>query len=175
MKYKAEPCRCGRIHIKQKDDNNWLAEDTYRRVIHICGNCGYAYKSFLTENMEDGYDCNCYGLNEGVSFEYNSIKIYYSRGIKVYMKSGAEADSYQNGYFANCEEWQFAEKDPNYKSIIDSERKRESWAVVDVEKLINDVERTYKDEADDILKAISSFFSLNIHWSGTKYEQDWNK
>jgi len=168
-------CKCGRIHHMPSDELDWLAKDTkHRAIIRICANCGMAEVVFLSETFNNKFDVNVCDLERYPIKEWNNTKIYYSRGIRVYMKSGKEADTEQSGYFANCDEWTHM-NGSGYQPIEAAEKERKDWATVDTERLIDNVKREYKEDADDILKSISGYGSVKIHWKGTKYETDWNK
>ena len=167
-------CGCGRIHIMPHSEFDWMKEDYKNRsIIRICGNCGAAFKTFLTESFEEGFDVNSVDLRDDKVNEVKNSKLYYSKGIKVYMKSGKEADTEQSGYFANCEEWTHM-NGSGYQPIEAAEKERKDWATVDTKRLIDDVKRHYKEDADDILNSISGY-SVKIHWKDTAYEREWNK
>jgi len=176
-RYDVRFCSCGRIHIMPFDELDWLSEDhKNRRIIRICANCGKAIVTFLTENFDNGFDVNCCDLDDHKVEVWNNTKIYYSRGIIVYMKSRNEADSFQANCFANCKEWeQMMNSSPNgLCPIYEAEKQRQDWATVDTERLINNIKWSYKDDADNILKSISGY-GVRIHWKGTEYETEWNK
>lgn len=166
-------CRCGRIHVMDGSVYDWLAGDhTKRSVVRICSNCGVATRSFL-DTYEDGFAMNTYDLRD--TEEEMFAKVIASSGIRVYMKSGEEADTFQNGYFANCDEWRRMENTRrDFVSICDAEKQGQDWATVDTERLIQDVKRKFKDQAADVLKYISGYM-VKIHWAGTEFEKDWNK
>jgi len=173
--YDIQFCSCGRIHVMSFDEIEWLSEDYKNRsIIRACANCGKANVTFLTEGFEQGtFDVNCCDLERYGNIIWNNTKLFYSRGIKVYMKSGKEADTEQSGYFANCEEWTHM-NGSGYQPIEAAEKERKDWATVDTERLIETIKREYMNDADDILRSISGY-AVKIHWEGTKYETDWNK
>lgn len=171
--FEARFCRCGRIHVKDQKDYDWMAEDhTKRSVIDICSNCGVSHKTFL-EPYEDGFALCSSDLRDSEDEVF--AKVIASSGIRVYMMSGEEADTFQNGYFANCDEWRRMEQTRNdFCSICDAEKQRQAWATVDTERLIRDVKVKFKDRAPEVLKLLSAYL-VKIHWTGTEYETEYNK
>ena len=54
-KYEVYVCSCGRIHLMDRSNFDWLSNNyTKRSVIQICNNCGAARETFLDEYM-DGF------------------------------------------------------------------------------------------------------------------------
>ena len=174
MNYEVRFCNCGRIHVMPKDELDWLSEDWQNRsIIRICANCGATDIMFLSEYME-GYAVNCNSFNDGLNKLFSKeTKVYYTRGIKVHMMSGTEADSEQSGYFVNCQEWKKIMGN-GYESLPEAEKAGKKWATVDTKRLIRDIEWEFKEKADDILNSISGY-AVKIHWEGTKYCTDYNK
>jgi len=170
MNYDVRFCQCGRIHVMPYSEMTWMAKDCQNRsVTRVCANCGAAYTTFLSE-CEDGFDVNCISLKTGVTEFNNQHRIHYSKGITVCMKSGEEADTYQNGFFVNSKEWSY---ETSEKNLSYADKQRHDFVTVDTERLIREVEREYKEKADDILKAISGY-AVKIHWEGTKYCKSFN-
>lgn len=167
-------CGCGRIHIISTDKLwDWMQEDySNRKVLFVCTHCGSSSMMWL-DDYEDGYATNSHDTREGIIDDPN-MRVILSEGVRVYMNSGKIADTFQNGYYANCEEWKMIESSREFKSLNDSERDREDWATVNTDRLIRDVTLQYKDDHSNILKSISGY-SVRIHWIGTEYETNYNK
>lgn len=160
-------CHCGRIRYLPMEAYDWMSKDCKNReIIWICTNCGSAERIFLTP-YDDGYAVNATDIDGCI--EPTLCKIYASRGIMVPMKSGSIADTFQDRWFANTEEWCVQSENHTYKSINESEGRREDWATVDTDRLISIVKTTHPDIADDLLKSISSYAGVKIHWDGTNY------
>lgn len=147
MKYNVRFCKCGHIHLINDSWFDWMREDYKNNaVIFVCQSCGATHKIFL-DTCEDGFSVN---VVEMKNFQMNggtNTKFIFSEGIGVPLEVGEYASFYAN------HRWYYGS----------------GSSPVDTERLIRDVQREYKDEADEILKSISCYVS-GIDWKGTKYE-----
>lgn len=151
-------CKCGHIHFIPFDTFEWIKEDYInRRVIQVCQSCNSVRETTL-DPYEDGF-CVC--RNDVESFEIRkdpnaNEKFFTDKGVAVFLKNfdGASIPA--------------VNKIGNRWFGLDSKGNR-GFNPVDTLKLIQDIERNYKDDADDILRAISGYVS-GIDWSNTEYE-----
>lgn len=142
-KYEVYVCSCGRIHLMDRSNFDWLSDNyTKRSVIIVCNNCGSAREIFLDEYMDGFALCEEEIKDKEIDIENGrESKIIASRGIRVRLKNKNEATEYYDRMWS----------DENYKQDE-----------VDVQYLINSV----KDE--EKLKSIAGY-CFGIDWSGTKY------
>lgn len=151
-KYSARFCQCGRIHLINNDLYDWMKEDfCHRSIIYVCQNCGTTFKVFLDEYM-DGYAVNYVEVeNIEANYDPNTI-VFFNHGIAVPVMSGhyASAHTSSNRWVA--------------ENISGPEFSR-----VDTQTLIQEIRRDFKEDAENVLKSISSYVS-GIDWKGTEYE-----
>ena len=167
-KYDISICMCGRIHVREWH-YNWLADDHKNRaIVNICANCGRVKILKLVEDESmcaNGFRLEPSVLMDGeLDFE-GTTKISLSEGISVFMKSGKVANLYARGNFVNTSEL------PPHTSFTDihaAHINRADWAMVDTERLINDIESSYDDKSKSIIHAIKPY--CHISWDGTKYK-----
>jgi len=81
MKYEVMFCECGRIHILNRSDYEWMKEDMKnRKAYHVCTNCGSTYVQYLDECL-DGF-CLCKAdVRDKILTSDDKYKIYISNGI----------------------------------------------------------------------------------------------
>lgn len=157
-KYEAWFCHCGRIHLMNNDKYDWLSKDfRNRKIIRICQNCGATRQTWLDEYfIEDEDDprpsftvCGS-DVKEGEFIGDSNTQFIFSKGIRVPLKSGAFAE-----YHGPAGGW------------FDDKGKCEVWT----DRLIQNIQREFKDEAEDVLNSISGYVA-GINWEGTLYSHE---
>jgi len=158
-KYDCLFCNCGRIHIMDYDEYDWLESSPKRSYIRVCMRCGSTHRVFLTDNGE-GFDICSVDVPDGTIVHDINTKIHFSRGIMIPLKSGGYADwRFHDGY-ANTD---YLRDTLGTTYIPEALKKDPLCTTVDTERLIREV----KDE--DILNSISGYI-VGIDWTGTKYD-----
>lgn len=160
-------CDCGRIHIMDYENYDWMIENCeHRQVIRVCTNCGNVHGQFLTkayyEEIGEGFDVNGFDVTDR-SFDTTSgmdYRFHFSKGIMVPMKKGGYADYHFVDGFVDSE---YIKQEFNTTDVTYAKRKDPECITVDTMRLIREV----KD--DDILTSISGYV-VGIDWTGTKYE-----
>ena len=147
MKYDVRFCKCGHIHLINSSWFDWMREDYKNNfLIFVCQSCGATHKIFL-DTFEDGYCVNVVDMTNFQMVGGTSARFIFSEGIAVPLEVGDYASFYVHN------RWYYGA----------------GSSPVDTQRLIRDIKREYKDDADDILRSISSYVS-GINWKGTKYE-----
>lgn len=157
MKYEAWFCRCGRIHLMNNDKYDWLAEDfKNRKIIRVCQNCGTTRQTWLDECFIDDVDdprpsftvCGS-DLKECEFLGDSNTQFIFSNGIRVPLLSGAYAEHH------GASLW------------YDDNGRCEVWT----DRLIQNIQREFKDEAEEVLNSISGYV-VGINWEGTPYSHE---
>lgn len=165
-------CRCGRIHVAEHG-YDWLAKDWKNRsLVNVCTNCGATTSTTLSPYEEESFTVNCVDLRDE-SFE-GLVRIRVSSGIRVYNLSGKLINERRDRFFVNHKQMLEVEETGEFMPLHEADKLRKPWITVDTERLIADVQREYKDDADAILRTISGY-SVPIHWENTPYEKSYNK
>lgn len=160
MKYDVWFCSCGHIHVMPMSHLDWMAEDPKNRfVVRVCQSCGATYKMWLDQHSE-GFDI-CGRDIRDVEIQSKYCKFILNTGICVPMESGLYAS-----YHTSAGIW--LDDEYNYNDPCEDEKKAHS--TVNTDRLIKEVEREFKENAEDVLKSISAYVS-GIDWKGTPYER----
>lgn len=171
MKYEVRFCGCGRIHVTENKDLWDFLEQDYknRKVLMVCNHCGSARLMWLSEYMDEGLAQNSTDIRDDTVD--NVDKVIASRGIILYTMSGEPVDGHVAGYFVNYREWE--KNQDKYRSLDEAYKDKAPWVTVDTQRLIMDIKRIYKEDADEVLKRISGYVT-KINWKGTNYEHEWD-
>lgn len=156
MKYDVRFCRCGRVHFIDYEKLCQVCDDQGKEVIHICNNCGAAFRRGLEEYL-DGKAWYAADVIDAEITDTSKIGwIIASQGERIHMKTGGQATDEVGGTFIDWET-------PKPKDVSERE-----WEVmrrtVDTQATINFIGNKEK------LKALSGYL-VDIDWSGTKYER----
>ncbi len=160
-KYDVWFCNCGHIHLMDRKWFDWMREDYInRQIVRVCRICGTIYKQFL-DPYEDGF-CICSADIGDEEFNANSnMHFIFSRGIAVPTVAGlyAEYRSPSGVWYAPTEVYdEVRNDDPDFHTV-------------DTNQLIHNIQREYREDADDILNSISGYVS-GIDWTNTPYSYE---
>ena len=187
-KYDMHICRCGKLHMVPLSAIS-IALEHEKILLVICADCGEATiigadKMISNNDNKTSYILykNDFSPYESVSITKNDFsgethakaisEIYYSYGIKVPMMNGYYATEYRCGVFRDGKTWtNLYEIDRANVSAEDVQefikKERENSRTVNMQRLI-------KENTDEIIKEISSYFIKGFNWKGTKYENKYN-
>lgn len=171
IKYDCWFCDCGRIHTMNYSEYDWLSEKHEKRaLIRVCQNCGATRMIWLSEYYDEftdnmGFCINGSDVEDGTILSTNGnndeYRIFFSRGIKIPMKSGGYANWKFNHGYVNSD---YLKDTLGTTYIPTALQKDPLCTTVDTERLIREV------NDDDILQSISGYL-VGIDWKGTKYEK----
>lgn len=165
LKYDVVFCSCGRIHTIHRELYYWMAESCgNREILTVCTNCGATYgKRLVMDKWADSehyYTVESFTITDATintATHDKELSILFSSGIRVPLKSGCYADSYNGTMYRNRMDHIVRSTVMQTHMEIDRDA-----TTVDVEKLISSV------GDDAILRSIAARGS-GIDWSGTKY------
>lgn len=178
MKYSMYICSCGRVHMipNEKIEEAIVQEKV---LVYICGGCG-AIRIIGADESVDGYSMFSYRINydydNPISLEDIFVRekckpyteILYSPGIRVPMKTGMCARSYNSDHF--CDTWH-----PDWSKI--------EWRGITTKKFLEfinkykrdqvtvDMDRFIRETPDEYLDDISKYCITAFDWNGTRW--DW--
>lgn len=190
-KYDMRICKCGRIHMIP-EENLTRALENDKNLVLMCAGCGSATiigadiePDMFSENPND----LCYMMYAGDLSPYeNKIiteeifkgserekavsEIFYSHGLKVPMKTGNYANNYFDGRFADMwypDFYKIQRKDVTVPEIMDFIKEfTEERTTVSMNRFIN-------ENPEDMIEEISHYWIKGFDWTGTKYENEFNK
>lgn len=190
-KYDMRICKCGHIHMIpwEKIDASVKAN---KNLVLICARCGAGTiigADIEPDEFSDKPDAVCYMMYAGDLSPYKDkiiteeffkgndkekavAEILYSHGLRVPMKTGNYANNYFNGKFADMwypDFYKIQRKDITVPEIMDFIKTfTEERTTVNMSRFIN-------ENPEDMIEEISHYLIKGFDWSGTKYENDWNK
>lgn len=194
-KYQIRVCSCGTIHFIPEDKIDKALEEN-KNLLWLCGNCGQGTIIGGDEEPNDfddspdapdtiysmySVDFNPNGMHEFIEIQPSSFEqregdkglseIFYSRGIKVPMKTGYNARYYNhaNRYFMDtwAPDWYKIErKDITLPAIVEFiEDYRKECREISMPLFIRQTDEKY-------LKLLASNINFTeFNWTGTKYEE----
>lgn len=112
-KYEVRICRCGCVHfIPWKDVEDAVEQN--KEFVTICNRCGEAVRYGADDYFDEGNALYCYPLDTGEitkeRFDEEFTKIFYSKGVRVPMKTGYFADFYDGDTFYDCQSFNWSSK-----------------------------------------------------------------
>jgi len=119
INYDCWTCKCGRIHISQKNDTDWIKKNPDRSVVRVCSICGEGSKLVVDNQKNNIFDYR------GKITEYivssHTCKVYLDRGYKVPLMNGHYANEYVKNKYANSNDLKeiFKNIDPFVLSLTD--------------------------------------------------------
>lgn len=162
-KYDVIFCSCGRVHFIDYNKLIDVCDKKGKELLHICNNCGATIRRGLDEYMDGKSWYSVDARNK--EFEDTS-KIGYiisSPGTPIPMKTGFDANCFLNGVFCDDGDYEF-----KYRNNFDlKEKYLNDSKIVDTQKLINNI------NDNDKLKNLSGY-AVNIDWTSTEFETDYN-
>lgn len=163
-KYDVKFCSCGRVHFIDNEKVSKAITNS-KEVLVICNNCGNSFVIGADKQYDDTLDEDCYMMysrslrDTELNDLTNIYSIVFTAGEQVRMMTGGEARYHGNGFI----DWYTKKPDDVSENEWDKVRK-----TVNTQHTINWIRN------DEKLKEMSHYL-VGIDWSGTKYEQDWNK
>ena len=188
-KYDMRICKCGRIHMVPNEKVEKALEDN-KNLLLICAGCGAA-TLIGADIRPDWYepDKDCYMMYASDFSNYQDVsihasdfyktenskgieEIYYSHGLKVPMMTGQYATDYFNGRFSDRwypDFYKIQIKDITVEEIMQfiDEYKHDRTTV--------NMNWFIQQTPEDMLNEISCYMIDGFDWSGTKFENGWNR
>lgn len=185
-KYDMRICKCGRIHMIERERIEKSITDN-KDLLLVCGGCGTA--TLIGADIEPNWsdpEKDCYTMYSNNfskdRFITNSdfcdaedhkaiSEIFYSQGIRVPMMTGQYATDYYDGKFSD--RWY-----PDFYKI-----QRKGITVDEIMLFINEYTQNrttvnmttfIRNTPDEMLKEISQYYIKGFNWRGTKYENKLN-